>query len=217
MESLNHISEIELIGVDDTIFPIKAIRDALRQRHPNGPLGIKHTTHLKEDRKMTNKELATEYNALLEKYNIKRDPVVRFSTAALGEKRLADLKAEIAKLPLATKTETAKTEAPKAKTPEPKAAKPTVTKAKGSKAAPAKIPPSVPAPSLSSALPVPAASKFRPAVEGQKMRYKMLKENPATTRKEYIAACVAIGIKASTAGQQWGFSMKELERRFEQS
>jgi len=178
MESLNHISEIELIGVDDTIFPIKAIRDALRQRHPNGLLGVKHTAHLKEDRKMTNKELATEYNALLEKYNIKRDPVVRFSTAALGEKRLADLKAEIAD------------SAPEKATPE--------------KATPAKNA-------------IPATGRFRPAVEGQKMRYKMLKENPATTRKEYIAACVAIGIKASTAGQQWGFSMKELERRFEQS
>ena len=166
---------------------------------------------------MTNKELATEYNRLLNKHGIKREHPLRFSSVELGEKRLAELKAEIAKLPLATKTETTKTEAPKAKTPEPKAAKPTVTKAKGSKAAPAKIPPSVPAPSLSSALPVPAASKFRPAVEGQKMRYKMLKENPATTRKEYIAACVAIGIKASTAGQQWGFSLQELKQKFEEA
>lgn len=144
-----------------------------------------HTPIKKEERKMTNKELAEEYNGLLKKHSIKRNPVLRFSSTELGKRRIAELKAEIAK------------SAPKKELPK----KELLTKAA----------PPIAAPSLS------ATNKFRPAVEGQKMRYKMLKENPATTRKEYIAACVAIGIKASTAGKQWGFSLQELKQKFEEA
>jgi len=154
------------------------------QTNPTTPEGKEHT--------MSIKDLATEYNSLLKKHSIDKPGVKKFSSLAAGEKRLAQLKEEIADLAEVKPVEV------KVVLPSPKADKKADKKAE--KSATPKT--------------TPSSEKFRPAVEGQRMKYKLFLINSNTTRKEYIEACMAIGIKKSTAGQQWGFTMEELEKKF---
>lgn len=52
------------------------------------------------------------------------------------------------------------------------------------------------------------------SVAGMRVLYELRLKNPEVTRREYVAAAVAAGIKKSTAGAQWKFSFEYLQNRF---
>ena len=152
---------------------------------------------------MKMKDLVTEFNALIDATGQgAMNHVKRFSTIAAGQKRLEQLREKhLATDSLDTPTvpadtNTAPTDPPEAeKTPAPAPKAPTVnagTKARDEA----------------------AAGKKRPSVDCMHVKFTMVTDDPATTRKAYIEACVALGYKKSTAGRQWAFDMEYLTKRF---
>ena len=143
----------------------------------------------KEDQTMSRmKKLVEEFNGLISEHNIQDiNPVKKFTSIAVGEKRLA----ELIEKRVPTKIEDVKVEVV------------------------VQTDPRQPSPEVRKLYPK-NPDKFRPTVEAKLIQFKMRRDNPDTSRKDYIAACEARGICKGSACAQWPDSMEKLAERFKE-
>ena len=156
----------------------------------------------------TMKNLTDEYNTLLDTHNSGQPRVKKFQDIKTGQTRLEALKASF---PDYGAVEVEKS----VPHPEPKYEEVFIEAVSGQCCSGREAPPEelTASPEVQSLFRT-NPEKFRPAIEAMLIKYRLLLKDPALTRKAYIAACTARGIKASTAGQQWGFTLEELQKRF---
>ena len=145
----------------------------------------------------TIKEIVAEYNGLCEKHNVGR------AVKKFRDKETAIIRLEALKTKLGIEYEVEDIDGPEKVEPKPE------PKSESEHKAP------TPSPEISRMFPK-NPGKFRPAMEGMLIRYKMVTNDPETMRQHFIDRCVEAGIKKSTAGQQWRIPMDVLEQKFKE-
>jgi hypothetical protein len=160
----------------------------------------KNITTNKEKKKMGKMaNLVDEYNRMVVEFNLNRSTVKKFSSIKAGEKRILGLRAAI--------ESNSRQNGKEANLPETniESDDPTIIikkrKEAEKKAEEKEVKAKDPGPGKGHT--VNPSTAVKPVHQAWLIRLAMLKENPETTRKEFMAACLAKGINKGTAGANW--------------